>query len=99
MITSGSTGQKVDSMGWLHDRVDSIVYLFQLAEQVASLLMRHTAWSRRRHARDPRPLPALEGPEQWRRQIELYQEYFVNRAPTDGPPPNHQNQGAKQCAS
>jgi hypothetical protein len=31
MITSGSTRQKVDSKLWLHDRVVSIVYLFQLA--------------------------------------------------------------------
>jgi hypothetical protein len=90
---------KVDSKGWLHDRIDSIVYLFQLADQVASLVVRHTARARNRQARELPHLPALEGPEQWRRQIELYQQYFVNGTRTDGPSPIHQNQGAKQCAS
>jgi hypothetical protein len=83
MRISGSTMSKVDSKGWLHDRIDSIVYLFQLADQVASLVVRHTAWPRKRQARELRHLPALEGPEQWRRQIELYQQYFVNGTRTD----------------
>jgi hypothetical protein len=90
---------KVDSKGWLHDRIDSIIYLFQLAEQVAGSFIRHTARARKRGALDLRHLPALQGPEQWRRQIELYQKHFVNGAPTDGPSPIHQNQGEKQCAS
>ena len=93
MITSGTTGQKIDSKAWLHDRANSIVCLFQLAEQVASLLMRHTARSGRRHARDLRSLSALEGPEQWCQQNELYQKYFVNGAPTNGLSPIDENQG------
>ncbi len=85
MRTTESTPSKVDAKLWLHDRIDSIAYLGEWTRQVASLLIRHTSWSTKRQALDPRPLGQFQGPEQWLRELELCQKYFVNEAPTDGP--------------